>query len=93
MRAMSALGSTKSESHRKTHRVEPDGAGRKFMHLTWGGPDPEREQGVSRGRSSEDSRRKPEGAKGQRIKRVRSTEEPDERGKEDVEKARGQQQR
>jgi hypothetical protein len=35
---MSALGSTKSKSHRKTHSVESGGTGRKFMRLTWGGP-------------------------------------------------------
>lgn len=37
MRAISVLGNAKSNRHRKTHRVEPGGTGRKFMHLTWGG--------------------------------------------------------
>ena len=36
MRAMSMLENAKSKCHQKTHRVEPDGAGRKFMHLTRG---------------------------------------------------------
>ena len=40
MRAMSVLGNAKSNCHRKTHRVEPEGAGRMFMHLTRGGPRP-----------------------------------------------------
>jgi len=30
---MSVLGNAKSNSHRKTHQVEPDGAGRKYMFL------------------------------------------------------------
>ena len=30
---MSVLGNAKSDSHRKTHKVEPDGAGRKYMFL------------------------------------------------------------
>lgn len=33
MRAMSVRENAKSNSHRKTHRVEPDGTGRKSMHL------------------------------------------------------------
>ena len=38
MRAISVLGNAKSESHRKTHQVEPDGTGpkRMFTHLTRG---------------------------------------------------------
>ena len=36
MRATSVLGNAKSNRHRKTHRVEPDGTGRKFTHLTRG---------------------------------------------------------
>ena len=74
MRAMSVLGSAKSKCHRKTHLVEPDGAGRKFMHLTRGGLPRESEGEVSRGRSSEDSRRKAEGVKGRRNRKARSTE-------------------
>ena len=56
MRAMSVLGSAKSNRHRKTHRVEPDGTGRKFMHLTRGGLDAERRPEVSRGHSSDEAR-------------------------------------
>jgi hypothetical protein len=33
MWAMSVLGNAKSDRHRKTHEVELDGAGRKYMHL------------------------------------------------------------
>ena len=33
MRAMSVLGNAKSNCHRKTHEVELDGAGRKYMLL------------------------------------------------------------
>jgi hypothetical protein len=33
MRAISVLGNAKSDRHRKTHEVELDGAGRKYMHL------------------------------------------------------------
>jgi len=51
---MSARESTKSYRHRKTHTVEFGGTGRKFMHLTWGGPGRESGRGVSRGHSSED---------------------------------------
>lgn len=56
MRAMSVRESAKSSRHRKTHRVEPDGPGRKFMHLTRGGLPCESRGGVSRGRSSEEGR-------------------------------------
>ena len=33
MWAISVLGNAKSNRHRKTHEVELDGAGRKYMHL------------------------------------------------------------
>jgi hypothetical protein len=69
MREMSMLGNAKSNRHRKTHQVEPDGTGPKkmFMHLTRG--DLRRESGgeVSRGRSSEEARGKAGGAKGRRT--------------------------
>gem|GEM_PF-2013706 len=69
MRAISVLGNAKSKGHRKTHQVEPGGTGpkRMFMHLTRG--DLRRESGgeVSRGRSSEEARRKAGGAKGRRT--------------------------
>ena len=69
MRAISVLGNAKSDRHRKTHQVEPDGTGpkRMFMHLTRG--DLRRESGgeVSRGRSSKDACRKAGGAKGRRT--------------------------
>jgi len=73
MRATSVRGNAKSERHRKTHRVEPGGAGGKFMHLTWGDPGPARGREVSRGRSSADARRKAGGAKGRRTTKARST--------------------
>ena len=66
MREMSVRGNAKSNRHRKTHRVEPDGAGRKFMHLTRGDLPRESVGEVSRGRSSEDNRVTAEGAKGRR---------------------------
>jgi len=66
MRAMSVLGNAKSDRHRKTHRVEPGGAGRKFAHLTRGELPRENAGEVSRGRSSEDRRGNPAGAKGRR---------------------------
>ena len=69
---MSVRENTKSDSHRKTHGVEPGGAGRKYMHLTWGGPGRESARGVSRSHSSVDARRKAGGAKGRRTTRVRS---------------------
>jgi hypothetical protein len=56
MRAMSVRANAKSNRHRKTHRVEPGGTGRKFMHLTRGGLGRESVQGVSRGHSSEEGR-------------------------------------
>jgi hypothetical protein len=66
MRAMSVLANAKSNRHRKTHRVEPDGTGRKFTRLTRGGPPSESAAGVSRGRSSEEGWGNPDGAKGYR---------------------------
>jgi hypothetical protein len=74
VRAMSVLGNAKSKSHRKTHRVEPGDAGRKFMHLTRGDLLCESPGGVSRGRSSEDACRKAGRAKGQRTKREQSAD-------------------
>jgi len=72
MRAISVLGNAKSNSHRKTHQVEPDGTGPKimFMHLTRGDLRCESGGEVSRGRSSKDARRKAGGAKGRRIERA-----------------------
>jgi hypothetical protein len=52
------------------------------MHLTWGDLRRESVGGVSRGRSSEESRRKAEGAKGRRTKRERSTDRLDRNGRE-----------
>jgi hypothetical protein len=79
--AMSVLGNAKSRSHRKTYEVEPDGAARKFTHLTRGDLLRESGRGVSRGRSSKENRRKPEGAKGQRTKRQANRQTPaNERG-------------
>lgn len=56
MRAISVRENAKSNRHRKTHRVEPGGTGRKFMHLTRGGLECESTQEVSRGRSSKEGR-------------------------------------
>jgi len=69
MRAISMLGNAKSKRHRKTHQVEPDGTGPKkmFMHLTRGDLRGESGGEVSRGRSSEEARRKAGGAKGRRT--------------------------
>lgn len=65
---MSVLGNAKSNRHRKTHQVEPGGADpNMFMHLTRGGLHRESGAEVSRGRSSEEARRKAGGAKGQRT--------------------------
>lgn len=74
MRAMSVLENAKSNCHQKTHLVEPDGAGRKFMHLTRGELPRESVGAVSRGRSSDEGRGNPGGAKGQRNRTARSTE-------------------
>ena len=81
MWAMSVLGSAKSNRHRKTHRVEPDGAGRKFMHLTRGGLPRESAGEVSRGHSSEEAPRKRGRAKGQRTNRRKSTSPRQDRGR------------
>lgn len=53
--AKSVLASAKSNRHRKTHRVEPGGACRKYMHLTRGDLLRESVGEVSRGHSSEDA--------------------------------------
>jgi hypothetical protein len=54
---MSVLVDTKSNCHRKTQQVEPDGTGRKFEHLTRGELQGARAPAaVSRGHSSEESR-------------------------------------
>ena len=74
MRAMSVRENAKSNRHRKTHRVEPGGTGRKSMHLTRGDLFCENRRGVSRGHSSEEGRGNPERAKGRRTSRRRSTD-------------------
>jgi hypothetical protein len=76
MRAMSVLANAKSNRHRKTHQVEPDGAGREFTHLTRGGLPSESTAGVSRGRSSEEARGNPGGAKGRRGRDRRDRQPP-----------------
>ena len=81
MRAMSVRENAKSNRHRKTHLVEPDGAGRKFMHLTRGDLRRESAGAVSRGRSSEEDRGNPVGAKGRRKRQARSTERLRPRGR------------
>ena len=55
-RAMSVLGNTKSDRHRKARGVESGGAARESMHLTRGDLPVERRAEVSRGRSSEEGR-------------------------------------
>jgi hypothetical protein len=75
-RAMRVLAATKSNRHRKPHTVEPDGTGRKFMHLTRGGLGRESAGGVSRGHRSEESPGNGEGAKGRRTKREQSADNP-----------------
>ena len=67
MRAMSVLEDAKSNRHRKTHQVEPDGTSRKFTHLTRGDLLRESVGEVSRGRSSKESRLRTAGAKGRRT--------------------------
>lgn len=74
MRAMSVLENAKSNRHRKTHLVEFDGTGRKFMHLTRGELRRESAGEVSKGRSSEEGRGNPDGAKGRRNRKARSTD-------------------
>ena len=78
MRAISVLGNAKSNRHRKTHQVEPDGTGpkRMFMHLTRGDLRCESGGEVSRGHSSEESRGNTEGAKGRRTKRGPTANHP-----------------
>ena len=85
---MSVLGNAKSNRHRKTHQVKPDGAGREFTHLTRGGLPCESKAGVSRGRSSEEARRKAGGAKGRRTTKVRSADRLGSMARRDV-KQRG----
>ena len=82
MREMSQRQHAKSNCHRKMHRVEPEGAGRMFMHLTRGDPRPERDAGVSRGHSSVESPGNGEGAKGRRTKRGQSAPELPKGGRE-----------
>ena len=67
-RAMSVLGNTKSDRHRKARGVESGGAARESMHLTRGDLPVERRAEVSRGRSSEEGRESgwSEGPKAQR---------------------------
>jgi hypothetical protein len=72
MRAMSVLENAKSNRHRKTHLVEPDGPGRKFMHLTRGDLPRESAGAVSKGRSSEEGRGNPDVAKGRRDRKAQS---------------------
>ncbi len=70
VRAISVLGTAKSNRHRKTHSVEPGGTGSTvFMHLTRGGLRRESGGGVSRGHSSEDALGNLGVAKGRRTKR------------------------
>ncbi len=75
MRAMSVRENAKSNRHRKTHRVEPGGTGRKFMHLTRGGLACESAREVSRGRSSEEGRENG-WSKGPKNPRRQSTDSP-----------------
>ena len=56
VRAMSVLGTTKSNRHRKAHQVESGGTARKSTHPARGGLPTERWAGVSRGHSSEEGR-------------------------------------
>ena len=71
MRAMSMPGNAKSNCHRKTHRAEPDGTGRKFTRLTRRVLPSENGGAVGRGRSREESRGNPAGAKGRRVRRAK----------------------
>jgi hypothetical protein len=82
MRANSVLGNAKSNRHQKTHRVEPDGTGRKFTHLTRGGLRRESAGGVSKGHSSEESRGNPAGAKDLRVGETRIASSPLSQGRE-----------
>ena len=76
MRAISVLGNAKSNCHRKTHAVELDGAGRKYMHLTRGDLAHESVREVSTVRSSEEARRKVGGAKERRVTRAEPEPSP-----------------
>jgi hypothetical protein len=77
MRAISVLGNAKSNRHRKTHQVEPDGTEPDmFMHLTRGDLRCDSSGEVSRGRSSEEIRGNTEGAKGRRTKRGPTANHP-----------------
>ena len=55
-RAMSVLGTTKSDRHRKARGVESDGAARQSMHLIRGDLPVERRAEVSRSHSSDEGR-------------------------------------
>ena len=55
-RAMSVLGTTKSDRHRKARGVESDGPARQSMHLTRGDLPVERRAEVSRSHSSDEGR-------------------------------------
>jgi len=73
VRAMSVRETAKSDRHRKTYSVEPDGTGSTvFMHLTRGGLRRESGGGVSRGHSSEDALGNLGVAKDRRTKRRHS---------------------
>src|SRR5690606_36925629 len=89
MRAMSVLENAKSNRHRKTHRVEPDGTGRKFTRLTRGGLPSESAAGVSRGRSSEEARGNPGRAKGRREEGKRIATDPRKHGRAGLRNAPG----
>jgi hypothetical protein len=90
VRAISVRDNAKSKSHRKTHQVEPDGTESKmFMHLTRGDLRREIGGGVSRGRSSEESRGNTEGTKGRRTKRGPTANHPAGSRREDKRKNLG----
>lgn len=89
MRAMSVRENAKSNSHRKTHWVEPDGTGRKFTHLTRGDLWRESAGEVSRGRSSEEARGNPGGAKGRREEGKRNAADPRKHGRAGLRNAPG----
>lgn len=95
MRAISVLENAKSNRHRKTHQVEPDGTGPKkmFMHLTRGDLRSESGGEVSRGRSSEEARRKAGRAKGRRTNERATKTGLHSDGKEMSETRRERQQR
>ena len=82
MRATSVRENAKSNSHRKTHWVEPDGTDGEFTHLTRGGLPSESEAGVSRGRSSEEARVTAGGAKGRRDGETQIARSPRGNGRE-----------